>query len=80
MANDMHTAGRDIRDDTYDAILPAGKEQLSQQVRENSTPGEAAQHGADVRIEPLPGTKDPVPEGLLRERTVRLIPGPPPPH
>jgi hypothetical protein len=68
MANDMQTDGRDIRSGTYDAISPAGKQQ-PHQVKVAPTPHEAAQHGADVRSEPLPGTKDPIPEGLLRGRT-----------
>lgn len=68
MANDMHTDGRDTRNGTYDAISPTGKEQPGLQVRENPTPHEGAQHGADVRSEPMPGTEDPIPEGLLRER------------
>ncbi len=68
MANDMHTDGRDIRNGTYDAISPSGKEQPGLQVREIPTPHQAAQHGADVRSKPLPGTEDPIPEGLLRER------------
>jgi hypothetical protein len=67
MANDMHTDGVDVRSGTYDSISPAGKQQ-PHQVREKPTPSEAAQHGADVRSEPLPGSEDPIPEGLLRER------------
>jgi hypothetical protein len=67
MANDMHTDGRDIRNGTYDAISPTGKKQPGLQIRENPTPLEGAQHGADVRSEPMPGTEDPIPQGL-RER------------
>jgi hypothetical protein len=67
MAKDMHTDGVDIRSGTYDAISPAGKQQPDQ-VREKPTASEAGQQGADVRSEPLPGTEDPIPEGLLRER------------
>ncbi len=68
MANDMPTDGRDIRNGTYDAISSTGKEQPGLQVRENPTSHEGAQHGADVRSEPMPATEDPIPEGLLRER------------
>jgi hypothetical protein len=67
MANTMHTDGVDVRSGTYDSISPAGKQQ-PHQVKETPTPHEAAQHGADVRSEPLPGTDDPMPEGLLRQR------------
>jgi hypothetical protein len=67
MANDMHTDGRDVRSGTYDAISPAGRQQ-PHPVKDAPTPHEAAQHGADVRSEPLSGTDDPMPEGLLRER------------
>lgn len=67
MANDMHTDGRDLRSGTYDPIFPAGKQQ-PHQVKEAPTAHEAAQHGADVRSQPLPGADDPIPEGLLRER------------
>jgi hypothetical protein len=67
MANDMHTDGRDLRSGTYDPISPAGKQQ-PHQVKDAPTAHEAAQHGADVRSHPLPGTDDPIPEGLLRER------------
>jgi hypothetical protein len=67
MANDMHSDGRDLRSGTYDPIAPAGKQQ-PHQVKDAPTAHEAAQHGADVRSRPLPGTDDPFPEGLLRER------------
>jgi len=73
MANDMHTDGVDIRNGTYDAISPAGKQQPNQ-VREKRTASEAAQHGADVRSEPLPGIENPIPEGLLRDRKGPLNP------
>lgn len=65
MANDMHTDGIDVRNGTYDAINPAGKRQPDQ-VKDATTPQQAAQHGADVRAEPLPGSENPIPEGLLR--------------
>lgn len=68
MADDMHTDGRDIRNGTYDAIPPVGKERTGYQSREKPTPHGATQHGADVRSQPLTGTEDPIPEGLLRER------------
>lgn len=55
-----------VRNGTYDKISPAGKQQPDQ-VRDVTTPQQAAQTGADVRAEPLPGTEDPVPEGLQRE-------------
>lgn len=67
MANDMHTT-RDVRNGTYDAISPSGKEQPGLEVLENPTPHEGAQHGADVRRQPMPGAEDPIPEGPLRER------------
>jgi hypothetical protein len=73
MSNDMHTDGVDVRNGTYDAISPAGKRQPDQ-VRDKTTPGQAAQSGADLRAEPLPGTQDPIPEGLLRERRGPLNP------
>jgi hypothetical protein len=68
MANDMHANGRDIRNGTYDAILPSGKEQPTLQIRENPSPHEGPRHGSDVRSESMPGTEDPISEGLLRER------------
>jgi len=52
MANDMHTDGRDLRSGTYDPISPAGKQQ-PHQVKDSPTAHEAAQHGADVRSQPL---------------------------
>jgi hypothetical protein len=67
MASKMHTDGRDLRSGTYDPISPAGKQQ-PHQVRDAPTAHEAAQNGADVRSQPLPGADDPIPEGLLRER------------
>jgi hypothetical protein len=71
--------GNDVRSGAYDAISPAGKQQPPQ-VREKPTPHEAAQHGADVRSEPLPGTQDPIPEGLLRERKGAAQPAHRPQH
>jgi hypothetical protein len=73
MANDTHTDGVDIRNGTYDAVSPAGKRQADQ-VRDKTTPEQAAQSGADVRAEPLPGTEKLIPEGLLRERRGPLNP------
>lgn len=64
----MHTDGRDIWNGIYNAIRPSDKAQPGLQVRENATPQEGAQHGADVRRQPLPGAEDPIPEGPLRER------------
>jgi hypothetical protein len=65
MANDMHSDGVDVRNGTYDGISPAGKQQPDQ-VKDATTPQQAAQHGADVRAEPLPGAENPIPEGLIR--------------
>jgi hypothetical protein len=73
MANDLHGDGRDVRNGTYDAISPAGKQQPAQP-KQAMTFQETAQHGADVRSEPLPGTENPIPEGLLRERKGPLNP------
>lgn len=64
----MHTDGRDIWNGIYNAIRPSGKEQPGLRVRQNPTPHEGPQHGADVHSEPMLGTEDPIPEGLLRER------------
>lgn len=65
MADDMHSDGVDVRSGTYDRITPAGKQQPDQ-VKDANTPQQAAQHGADVRADPLPGAEDPIPEGLMR--------------
>ena len=73
MANDQHTDGVDVRDGTYDRISPAGDQQPDQ-VKDATTAQQAAQPGADVRAEPLPGTEAPIPEGLLRERKGPLNP------
>lgn len=73
MANDMHSDGVDVRNGTYDSISTAGKRQPDQ-VKDSTTSRQAAQPGADVRAGPLPGTEDPVPEGLLRERHGPLNP------
>jgi len=73
MSKDSGTDARDIRSGTYDAINAAGRQQ-PQQVREATTPHQAAQGGADVRPEPLPGTQDPIPEGLIRPRKGPLNP------
>ena len=67
MADDQHTDGVDVRNGTYDRISPAGNRQPDQ-VKDTTTARQAAQHGADVRAEPLAGTEAPIPEGLLRER------------
>ena len=67
------TDGRDVRSGTYDAISPAGRQQPPQ-VREAMTAHEAAQGGADVRPDPLPGVQDPLPEGLIRDRKGPLNP------
>jgi hypothetical protein len=57
---------RDKRNGAYDAVSSAGNRQPDQ-VRELITPHEAAQVGADVRPEALPGTGD-LAEGLVRPR------------
>jgi hypothetical protein len=60
---------RDTRSGAYDAVSPEGNRQ-PHQVREAVTPHEAAQGGADVRPEPLPGPAEnpELPEGLTRPR------------
>jgi hypothetical protein len=73
MANEMHSDGVDVRNGTYDSVSPAGKQEPDQ-VRDTTTPTQAAQSGADVRAEPVPGTQDPIPEGLLRERNGPMNP------
>jgi hypothetical protein len=73
MSKGPGTDTRDIRSGTYDAINPAGRQQ-PHQVSEAITPHQAAQGGADVRPEPLAGTQDPVPEGLIRPRKGPLSP------
>lgn len=68
MANGMHTDGWDIRKSKDGAFSPAGKELSGHLVWENPTPHEIAQHGADARSGPLPGTEDPIPARLLGKR------------
>lgn len=58
---------RDIRSGAYD---PVSKDGLPQphQVKDTTDPHQAAQAGADVRADPLPGTEPVLPEGLTRPR------------
>ena len=60
----------DKRGGAYDPVTKAGNPQPSQ-VKENATPHQQAQWGADVRPESLPGPDEgnyPLPEGLRKER------------
>ncbi len=61
-----HTDNRDLRSGAYDPITREGLPQ-PHQVRDRTTPHEAAQHGAEVRAEALPGTEPVLPEGLVRK-------------
>ncbi|MEH6952633.1 hypothetical protein V4R08_15150 [Nitrobacter sp. NHB1] len=65
----MSEFSTDNRDERSGAYGPVSKEGLPQpdQVKDTSTPHQKAQHGADVRAEPLPGTEPVLPEGLVRE-------------
>lgn len=60
---------RDTRGGAYDPVSATGNSQPSP-VRDNPTPHEKAQWGADVRPEPLPAEPEvyPLPEGLQRPR------------
>jgi hypothetical protein len=60
----------DKRGGAYDPVTKTGKPQPPQ-VKEEATPSEKAQWGADVRSKPLPGPDEgnyPLPEGLRKER------------
>lgn len=57
----------DNRRGAYDPVSTDGGPQ-PYQVKEDATPHEAAQWGADARSEPLPGKEDVLPEGLKRPR------------
>lgn len=68
MSRKRHFAGTDFRDTrsgAYDAVNDAGRP-MPDQVRDATTPHEAAQQGADVRPEPLPSDEDVLPDGLRR--------------
>jgi len=73
MSKARGTDARDVRSGAYDAINPAGRQQ-PHQVREAITAHQAAQGGADVLPDPLPGSEDPIPEGLMRDRKGPLNP------
>ena len=69
MSRKRHFAGTDFRDarsGAYDAVNAAGRP-APDQVREATTPHEAAQPGADVRREPIPSEEDVLPDGLRRQ-------------
>ena len=67
------TDNRDERSGTYDPVTSQGLPQ-SHQVKDKTTPHEAAQTGADVRAEAVPGTEPVLPEGLLRTPKAPLNP------
>jgi len=56
---------RDVRRGAYDPVSKAGLPQADQ-VKDKTTPRQKQQFGADVRAEPLPGTKPILPERLIR--------------
>jgi hypothetical protein len=58
---------RDIRSGAYDPVSKDGLPQ-PQQVKDETTPRQREQWGADIRAEPVPGTEPVLPEGLTRER------------
>ena len=62
----LKVANRDERSGTYDPVTREGLRQ-PHQVKDKTTAHEAAQTGADVRAEALPGTEPVLPEGLLRK-------------
>lgn len=70
----MSRTGSDNRDARHGAYDPVVKDGLPQpdQVKDKTTPHQAAQHGADVRAEALPGTEPVLPEGLTRPRRAPL--------
>ena len=60
----------DKRGGAYDPVTKTGNPQPPQ-VKQDPTPGEKAQWGADARPEPQPGPDEgnyPLPEGLRKER------------
>ncbi|MBR1211323.1 hypothetical protein JQ641_12070 [Bradyrhizobium sp. JYMT SZCCT0180] len=60
----------DRRGGAYDPVTKAGNPP-PHQVKENATPSQKAQRGADVRPKPMPGPDEgnyPLPEGLRKER------------
>ena len=61
------TDTRDIRSGAYDPVSIEGLPQPDQ-VRDNTTPHEQQQWGADVRAPALPGSAPVLPEGLRRPR------------
>lgn len=63
-------AKTDLVDNRRGACDPVSKEGSPQpaQVREAATEHQAAQSGADVRPDPIPGGEDILPEGLKRDR------------
>src|SRR3954462_2287628 len=67
MKNDRPTAGdnRDVRAGAYDSVNDFGKPQPTQ-IRQATTPHEAAQPGADLRPDPLPSENEVLPERLRR--------------
>ncbi|GLH79093.1 hypothetical protein SSBR45G_40020 [Bradyrhizobium sp. SSBR45G] len=64
---------RDLRSGAYDPVSKAGLPQ-PHQVKDETTPRQREQWGADLRAEPLPGTEPVLPEGLTRERRAPLNP------
>ena len=56
---------RDIRAGAYDPVSKDGLPQPDQ-VKDRTEAHQAAQWGADVRAEPLPGDQPVLPEGLVR--------------
>jgi hypothetical protein len=60
---------RDTRGGAYGQVNDFGNPQ-PRQVRDQETPHQKAQWGADVRPDPLPGPEEgyPLPEGLRKER------------
>ena len=72
----MSKAGADYRDIRYGAYDPVSKDGLPQpeQMKDRTNAHQAAQGGADVRAEALPGTAPILPEGLIRPRMGPLNP------
>jgi hypothetical protein len=69
MSRKRHFAGSDFRDTrsgAYDSVNEGGRP-MPDQVRETTTPHEAAQQGADVRGEPMPSEEEVLPDGLRRQ-------------
>jgi hypothetical protein len=73
---EMSKAGADYRDIRHGAYDPVSKDGLPQpaQVKDKTNTHQAAQGGADVRAEALPGTAPILPEGLTRPRMGPLNP------